>query len=708
MGTRVGSPGPCFISLGEDPAEINAQLHNAPPEHCFACLGTRRCAEMFPLKRRACMSAIRMKNFIVCLALALGLTGCGLTVREYETDTPDDHIVRVVLEEDSSFYAGEYVRDANKGEDVSFTVHEVCGRHIVGTDYRGNACIEEAGENTKILTFEDVRYSTVVSVRAEQEMCEITYHANGGQLISAGAFDRTENDVGSGTEADAGDGTEAIIKAVDDTEAVTITVPHTHIRVNTKRADELFVRPGYTLLGWSSSPSGEEITAPGSRIDYAENLDLYAVWARWTPGDEFTYTDSGDGIILTGLADTDAEEAAGSAEQDISGNTDVAPGNTADTLVIPGEIDGRPVYGIAMNAFANLTCRSVILPMGLHNVENGAFRDSIITDIYLFDDLRTISGHAFDGCGSLKTLRIGAATAPVYSGNYFDTFADKYNRLLMIRDEPKIVLFSGSSARFGYDSAKIEEALGMRVVNMGVFAYSNALPELLLIRECMNEDDILLVSPEFDAAQSQFCIGTQMEYQMFAMCEGDYEILSRMDLTQVSGIAAALDSFLTTRRGMRDGSYDVSAADFDEDGHPVTTPSYNEYGDYILYRPNAESEEPVYGLGVNYTKAALPKSQFIDPFNRVMETFLKRNVEVFFTYSPRNLLALSPESTEEARAELHEYLCQNLTVPVISDIEESLYTGTYLYGTDNHLSTEGVSIRTERVIRDLRKILYGE
>jgi hypothetical protein len=181
-----------------------------------------------------------------------------------------------------------------------------------------------------------------------------------------------------------------------------------------------------------------------------------------------------------------------------------------------------------------------------------------------------------------------------------------------------------------------------------------------------------IVSPEFDAAQSQFCVGTQMEYQMFAMCEADYEILSAIDLTEVTGTAAALDSFLVTRRGMRGGSYDVSAADFDEDGHPVTTPSYNEYGDYILYRPNAESEEPVYGLGVNYTKDALPKSQFIDPFNRVMETFLNRNVKVFFTYSPRNLFALSPESTEEARAELHEYLCRNLAVPVISDIEESI------------------------------------
>lgn len=627
------------------------------------------------------MSAAGIKNFIACLVLVFGLSGCGLTVSEHMTDTPDDLVARVVLEEDNSFYAEEYVQDINKGEDVSFTVHEVCGRHIVGTDYRGEVRIAEAGENTKILTFEDVRFSTVISVRSEQEMCEITYHANGGQILLS--------EVGDGTGADvhAGDGTVNGDEASSDNESVTVIVPHTHMRVNTKRADELFVRPGCTLLGWSRSSTGEMVTAPGSRTEYEEQMDLYAVWTRWTPGEMFTYTDSGDGIFITG----------------ISGLI----GENADTLVIPGEIDGRPVYGIAKDAFADLSCQSVVLPMGLHSVENGAFRDSDITDIYLFDDLRTISGHAFDGCASLKTLHISAATAPVYSGSYFDTFADKYDRLLMTANEPKIVLFSGSSARFGYDSKRIGEALGMRAVNMGVFAYSNALPEFLLIRECMNEDDILLVSPEFDAAQSQFCVGTQMEYQMFAMCEADYEILSRLDLTEVTGTAAALDTFLSTRKGMREGSYDVTAADFDEDGHPVTTPSYNELGDYILYRPNAESEEPVYGLGVNYTKGALPKSTFIDPFNRVMRMFLDRQVHVFFTYSPRNVLALSPESTEEARAELHEYLCENIAVPVISDIEESLYTGTYLYGTDNHLSTEGVSIRTERVIRDLKKALFG-
>ena len=222
------------------------------------------------------MSAIHIKNFIVCVALALGLSGCGLIENEYETDTPEDHIARIVLEEDNSFYTGEYVRDVNKGEDVSFTVHEVCGRHIDGTDYRGSTRIEEAGENTKILTLENVRYSTVVSVRAEQEMCEFTYHANGGQLISEGAeietLDRagTEAEAGVGARYEASAETETGHADISDNEAVTVTVPHTHINVNTKRADELFARPGYTLLGWSSSPSGESFTLPGSRTDFAE------------------------------------------------------------------------------------------------------------------------------------------------------------------------------------------------------------------------------------------------------------------------------------------------------------------------------------------------------------------------------------------------------------------------------------------------------
>lgn len=76
---------------------------------------------------------------------------------------------------------------------------------------------------------------------------------------------------------------------------------------------------------------------------------------------------------------------------------------------------------------------------------------------------------------------------------------------------------------------------------------------------------------------------------------------------------------------------------------------------------------------------------------------------MYYTYSPRNSLALSESSNPETRAELDRYLRENLCVPVITQLEDSLWNGTYLYGTDNHLSTEGAAIHTRRVIAALKE-----
>ena len=175
-------------------------------------------------------------------------------------------------------------------------------------------------------------------------------------------------------------------------------------------------------------------------------------------------------------------------------------------LVIPDTLGGAPVVEIAAGAFADAPCKTVIFPDTLRRVQPGAFSGSAAESVTLFDSLQQISDYAFEDCTSLQTLYINAATAPVYSGSYYATFADKYDRLLSLADTQKLVLFSGSSARFGYDSAALDAALPhYEVVNIGVFAYTNALPQLELIRAQMRPGDLLLLSPEFDAAKRQFC-----------------------------------------------------------------------------------------------------------------------------------------------------------------------------------------------------------
>lgn len=52
---------------------------------------------------------------------------------------------------------------------------------------------------------------------------------------------------------------------------------------------------------------------------------------------------------------------------------------------------------------------------------------------------------------------------------------------------------------------------------MGVFAYTNALPQLELIRAQMRPGDLLLLSPEFDAAKRQFCTTNAFDDAFFCM-----------------------------------------------------------------------------------------------------------------------------------------------------------------------------------------------
>ena len=221
----------------------------------------------------------------------------------------------------------------------------------------------------------------------------------------------------------------------------------------------------------------------------------------------------------------------------------------------------------------------------------------------------------------------------------------------------------------------------------------------------MQAGDILLDSPEFDAAQRQFCTTDKLDDFFFCMMEANYQMLAALDLRQTSGAFAALAEYLSVRTSMPEKSYGLSPADFDEDGSPTDTPSYNEYGDYCLYRPNAEDDAPASAPAVEYTTHGLPAGQFVTPLNAIFRHFLDKGVQVFFTYAPRNAQALSADSTPEARAELDASLRQNLCVPVLGTLEDSLWPGRYLYGTDNHLSTEGVVIRTRQVLAWLAEYL---
>lgn len=588
---------------------------------------------------------------ILLLLLPVGLVGCG------QDKAKKEDLCHIVMEAGEGYQVADPVRTIHTGSDVSFTVTLEDNWEILGTDYHGKMRIteEDCGKTVEIV-LRDVDYSESICIQAEKGKYEIVYDANGGTAISSKS------------------------------DRVSVCYRGTHQRINTSIGTDIFKRDGYTLTGWNTRADGSgQAVGLGSRVEWSEGLVLYAQWSQWSPEEDFTYKKEGDFAAITGYTGKEQE------------------------ICVPVVLGGLPVRTIREQAFADTDCKTVILPPGIYEIEKWAFKDSQLEQLYFYDDLTKVSDYAFQGCDFLSTLHINAIEAPAYSGNYFDTFQDKYDRLLSLKDKKKIILFSGSSTRFGYDSEMIDQAFpDYEVVNMGVFAYSPALPQLELILPCMKEGDILLDSPEFDAANRQFCYQRELDYAAFAMMESNYDAFAGLDIREYTQVFTAFTAYQAARQDMERKDYNVSASEYDEDGNKVDSPSYNEYGDYVVYRPNSAKETPVYGLPVNYTVNAFPKETYIDSINEEFARFLDRGIKVYFTYSPRNKYALSEESMPEERARLDEYFKQNLKIPVISELEDSLYTGTYLYGTDNHLSTEGVQIRTEQVIRDLQEQLAKE
>lgn len=550
---------------------------------------------------------------------------------------------RVVLEEGEGFTCDSYAAAVVPGQDVVFHLRCADGYTVTGADY-GDHTLAPSSGGGMTLTLRGVRYSTAVSLTVERSGASISYDINDG----------------SGQPP------------------VELPVTPSHLRWNT--ATGIFNRQGHTLTGWNTRPDGSGTAVGlGSRVEPSEGLVLYAQWAKWSPAELFRWREDAGSVTITAYLGTE------------------------DTAAVPGELGGLPVRAIAADAFRGAACGTVVLPDTLYVLEDGAFRDCALSRLYLFDSIRSIGDPAFEGCADLSTVHLNAVERPVYSGTYFDTFQDKFDRLLSLKGRKKLVLFAGSSVRFGFDCAALDAAFPeYEVVNMGVFAYTSAMPQMDLILSCMEEGDVLLHGPEYDAADLQFCTSADIEYRFFNMMESNYDALALLDLRRYGAVFTPLGKYLAVKDPMAKKSYALSASGFDEDGGPVDRPSYNKYGDYVVYRPNAASALPVYGTPVHYTVTAFPRETYIEPLNAMYRRFQAEGVTVYYTYSPRNSLALSGDSTPEARSGLDAYLRETLCAPVITELEDSLWSGTYLYGTDNHLSTEGAALHTQRIVGALK------
>lgn len=554
-----------------------------------------------------------------------------------------DHRIDVMVEKGDGFDVLSPSIRIKPGEDALFQLRLNNSSLISSVSYSKNSISYQ--DNLATLTLFDIRYPLTVKVTTSEEYINI----------------HTE--------------------AKEDSDFFPYPIYREHLRINTPIQTDL-KKKGYQLFGFKEDLTSSSSIPVGSRFS-KKTEHLYPDFRKETGTDKLIYREKEDGSLCLLSCLSDESE-----------------------IILPESIEGKKVREIKEGCFRNRTIETLHLPKTITSLEKGSFIDCTIDTLSLYDNMKRISDDCFIN-STVKSLRINTDQLPAYMNTYFALFPDKVDLLMEKQGAKKLVLFSGSTTRYGYDSSYFKEAYPeYEPINMGVFAYTNQSAQLEIIEHYLEDKDVLLVSPEFDsnAFDYQMFVDHTLDSRFFRMVEGDYRLFSYLPLEKYDHVFDAFLKHCQDKPLAQKQEFSLSPLYFDDDGNRHTEKLYNQYLDFSMERIGEVKEGRIYQPEIDFTTKRFTDGYF-ESYNSFYRNYTQKDIKIYFTYSPRNKDSLTKESTIENRKKLEELLKRKIELPIISSFEDCLYPAYDFYLIDDHLTSEAAIVRTKKVIEDLKEYL---
>lgn len=273
---------------------------------------------------------------------------------------------------------------------------------------------------------------------------------------------------------------------------------------------------------------------------------------------------------------------------------------------------------------------------------------------------------------------------PQYTGEYNASFIDKHARL-KATEEPKLVLIGDSNLTFGINSALLEEAFNMPVVNMGFHGGAeNPFHEEMAKLNVTEGDIYVLCHTDYE---DEDAIGAM--YAWLAI-ENHFDL---WDILRPEDIANMTDYFPYYLKKClylyANGTGNIDKQDV------YARSAFNEYGDIAFPRIGCEHE---FALDV------LPPS-----INETTVTRINELNEYLNDRGATLLVAGYPIGNGKYTTDIDEFikfqndLTESLDCPVISNYLDYMFDYSYFYNTPLHLNSEGADLRTNQLIADIQR-----
>ncbi|MCQ2353606.1 MAG: leucine-rich repeat protein [Clostridia bacterium] len=442
-------------------------------------------------------------------------------------------------------------------------------------------------------------------------------------------------------------------------------------------------RSGYVLYGYNTKADGSGIYyGCGWNIPVAlgEKIVLYAMWAKESDHSLFTFS---NGTI-----------------KKYSGNEKV--------VVIPSSIDSINVTSVSSNAFSGKSMTTVIMPSCLTTLESESFNDCAkLQTVYQFDKISEMPNDTFNKCPNFSTLIINNAQNVKYTGtNKVGTYMMKFQRLLLNKDKPKIILISGSNAVYGVLTPIIEKALNNKytVINYGTNYYVPSTIYIDIFSKFAQKGDKVVILPEEVPQQWGDNQSTSGYAQFFPAIEGCMEVISYLDIRNYSNMFSYIAKYNNTRADGTCSYESVFSEAVDQNGdfsYSRTTPVTKKWSNSNLYDWFGET-----------TRSTLFTPYNVSNLNRSFDLCIEAGAEIYISYSvvDKSFVTDYSDQTLSAyeNAARMNFVNEKKGRYIISSLSDYVWEHELFYNSMHHLLTDASRKRSEMLAADIKAQLNKE
>jgi len=259
---------------------------------------------------------------------------------------------------------------------------------------------------------------------------------------------------------------------------------------------------------------------------------------------------------------------------------------------------------------------------------------------------------------------------------------------------PKIVFVGGSNLAFGLDSHAVEEQLGYHVVNMGQ-GHEMGLPLMLdLVVPRIHAGDIVVLVPEYGFFYGGLD-GDELLLNVLEIYPAGFRYLrSRRQIFEIMANVPRYARFKVTRL--------LQHWSKKPDPRCVYCPrAFNEYGDVVAHL-DKHPQDVAHMLDFLNAPGDVDMEAIdvVNAFAHEVELQGARSVFMFPC-----LPSLHYELRREAIERLHAEILAHVRMPVLSTPASATYPVEDFYDWVYHLNRRGRTVRTERMIEELRPLL---